>query len=232
MPRPRSPHPVPPVREHQHGAPDSHDGLSVAEYWERRYADGGPVWSGRPNAALVATAPAPFGSGRGLDLACGEGADAVWLAEQGWAVTAVDISAIAVDRGRAAAAERGVGDAITWVAADLETWQPPAALDLVTACFLQSSRELDRDAILRRAAGSLAVGGRLISIAHAHMPPWSAHADDEGITPERELAMLAADPAAWQVEIAEIRGRDVVGPDGEPATLQDSVVRIRRIAAS
>lgn len=219
------------MREHEHHPDELHDGLSVAEYWEQRYASGGAVWSGRPNTTLVNVAPHPSGDvSRAVDLACGEGGDAVWLAQQGWHVTAVDISNVAIGRGRAAAEDLGLAEAIEWIAADLETWQVPDGVELVTACFLQSSRELDRDAILRRAASRVAVGGRLVSIAHAQLPPWSAHPDHVGITPEAELAALDLDPAAWQVELAEVRERVGTTPDGEPATLHDSVVRVRRIA--
>ena len=219
------------MREHEHHPDDVHDGLSVAEYWEQRYAAGGAVWSGRPNATLLDVAPAPSGpAARAVDLACGEGGDAVWLAQQGWQVTAVDISHVAIGRGRAAADELGLGHAIQWVAADLETWQVPDGIELVTACFLQSSRELDRDGILRRAASRLGVGGRLVSIAHAELPPWAGHPGHLGITPEAELAALELDPAAWEVELAEVRERTGSGPDGEPATLRDSVVRVCRIA--
>jgi SAM-dependent methyltransferase len=220
------------AHEHHHDD-ELADGLTVAEFWEKRYAEAGPVWSGRPNAALVDAAPAvPAGDvdGVALDLACGEGGDAVWLAEQGWRVVAVDISATAIARGRAAAAERGLGDAIEWVVADLSDWEAPDGLALVSACFLQSTRELDRIGILRRAAEHLAVGGRLVSIAHAAMPPWSPHAGDAGITPTAEVEDLALDPAAWDVEVAELRDREVTGPDGAAATLTDSVVVIRRTA--
>jgi SAM-dependent methyltransferase len=205
------------------------DGLSPADYWEQRYAGAGPIWSGRPNAALVALMPR-LGSGRAVDLGCGEGGDAIHLAESGWRVTAVDISPTAVSRGRAAASERGLGDAIEWIAADLSTWQVPDGVELVSACFLQSTHELARDGILRRAASRLAIGGRLLVVAHAQMPPWSPHAGDPGITPAGDLAALALDPSAFEVELAEVREREGRGPDGQPGVLEDSIVLVRRIA--
>jgi SAM-dependent methyltransferase len=218
-----------PTHDPAHARDDLADGLTVAEYWERRYAEAGPVWSGRPNASLVAVAPRATG-GVAVDLACGEGGDAIWLAEQGWRVVAVDISATAIDRGRAAAADRGLGDAIDWVVADLAGWEAPDGIELVSACFLQSTRELDRIGILRRAAERVSVGGHLLSIAHAEMPPWSPHAGDAGITPESELTDLSLDPAAWSAELAEIRSRTATGPDGRPAELQDSILLLRRTA--
>jgi SAM-dependent methyltransferase len=216
------------MAEHAHHD-HADDGLSPADHWEQRYAGAGPIWSGRPNATLVALLP-QLGSGHAVDLGCGEGGDAIHLAASGWRVTAVDISPTAVSRGCAAAAERGLGDAIEWVAADLSTWDVPDGVDLVTACFLQSTHELDRDGILRRAASRLAVGGRLLVVAHAQMPPWSAHAGDPGITPSADVAALALDPSAFEVEVAEIREREGRGPDGETGVLEDSVVLVRRIA--
>jgi SAM-dependent methyltransferase len=217
--------------EHAHpqGHSHDHDGLSPAEYWEQRYAGAGPIWSGRPNAALVALT-SRLGSGRAVDLGCGEGGDAIHLAESGWRVTAVDISPTAVSRGRVAADARGLADRIEWIAADLATWQVPDGVELVSACFLQSTHELDRDGILRRAAARLAIGGRLLVVAHAQMPPWSPHAGDPGITPESDLAALALDPTAFEAEVAEIREREARGPDGQPGVLEDSVVLVRRVA--
>ena len=82
---------------------------TAAEFWEARYADADRIWSGRVNRA-VADVAAGLEPGRALDLGCGEGGDAVWLARHGWAVTGVDLSPTAVARGRRAAAEAGVPD--------------------------------------------------------------------------------------------------------------------------
>ena len=119
-----------------------------AEYWETRYREKGGWWSGNANAALEREigGAAP---GTALDLGSGEGGDALWLARNGWSVTAVDISPTALGIG--AAAQRD-GDDITWIAADLSDWQPPRSYDLVSACFLHSEVQLPREAILRRAA--------------------------------------------------------------------------------
>lgn len=92
-----------------------------AEFWESRYADRDQIWSGNPNQALVDTMSgrAP---GEALDLGCGEGGDSVWLAEQGWRVTAVDVSATAIARGRELASRRDVPDGrISWLVEDLST---------------------------------------------------------------------------------------------------------------
>src|SRR5690625_477786 len=121
-----------------------------AAYWEGQYSGQSRRWSGAVNpttAAVVSTLP----TGHVLELGCGEGGDAVWLAEQGWRVTAVDISPTAVARGSQAADERGVGDRINWVVDDLATWRTEDRFDLVTASFFHSDVDLPRTAILRRA---------------------------------------------------------------------------------
>jgi len=226
---------------------------SPAHYWERQYADGPRRWSGRVNrttADVVSTLPVPDG-GTALDLGCGEGGDAVWLAEQGWRVTAVDISETATARGSEGAAARGVGDRVTWVAHDLSTWSTHETFDLVTASFLHSTVDLPRTDILRRAAGRLRPGGHLLIVSHvfedhADVPPWVLrHHDTDDpddpelqarfrllLTPAQELAELALDEAAWTTVLAEARGREATGPDGqESATVKDGVVLLRRGAS-
>lgn len=206
---------------------------SSAQFWEDRYAQRSRVWSGRPNAALAELASALV-PGRALDLGCGEGGDAVWLAQRDWRVTAVDISSTAIERGRAAAAALpGVGERIEWIAADLAEWQPAGAFDLVTACFLQSPVELDRTRILRGAASAVVPGGSLLVVAHAAPPPWIGHDHPFGTVPDpaREVAELGLDASGWELRIAEVRQRDGVGPDGKTGVLSDSVVlAVRRVA--
>jgi len=212
---------------HAHPQPDT----DPTSFWEARYAGATGIWSGRPNRALVdeATGLQP---GRALDLGCGEGADVVWLATRGWTVTAVDLSATALARGEAAARGAGVADRVRWVVADLadaDGLPDDPAYDLVTACFLQTPLEFPRVEVLRRAADRVAPGGRLLVVAHAAPPPWSdvrADHHDEFPTVEQELADLALDDA-WDVEVAEVRGRDATGPEGQSGHLLDTVVVAR-----
>ncbi|SDY52136.1 class I SAM-dependent methyltransferase [Herbiconiux ginsengi] len=146
-------------------------------FWEGRYREREQIWSGRPNRALVdviesiGTAP-----GRALDLGSGEGADSIWLAEQEWQVTGVEISATAISRARVHASDRGVSDRITWQQADLAEWMPAAEYELVSACFLHSPVAFPREAVLRQAASAVAPGGHLLVVGHASFPPWSRHA--------------------------------------------------------
>lgn len=196
-------------------------------FWESRYGESDAIWSGRPNAALVREA-GDLEPGHALDLGSGEGGDSLWLAQRGWTVTAVDISATALARGARAAEAAGLAARITWVRADLGSWQPTERFDLVSAQFLQSPVELPRETIFRRAATWVASGGRLLIVDHGAPPPGSAHAHDVVFpTPEGVLADLALDPDDWAIVACELRSREANGPH-HFGTLVDSVVSARR----
>jgi SAM-dependent methyltransferase len=211
-----------------HHAPDHDD---PTEFWDHRYADKPQIWSGRVNPTLAALVNG-FAPARALDLGCGEGGDSLWLAGQGWEVVAVDISAVAIERGRAAAKASGIdADRIRWVAADLATWTPPAEYELVTACFLQSPVTLDRVRILRTAADRIVPGGHLLVVSHATPPPWASGLtghEHELLTPQQELAALALPATDWQEVVVGTRQRTATGPDGQTGVLDDAVVLLRR----
>lgn len=226
---------------HHHSAtkePSTHDAATnaqdptdVAGFWDALYGERPRIWSGSVNRALADTAPA-LAPGAALDLGCGEGGDSVWLAEAGWQVTGVDISATALERARELAENRGVGDRITWQLLDLAQEFPPGQFDLVSACFLASPVELPRSAVLQRALDAVAPGGTLLLVSHAAPPPWAGEVQHghgpEFRSPDQELAMLDLDDSAWEVLRAEVRSREATGPDGEAAALEDTVVVIRR----
>lgn len=210
---------------------------SAGAWWEARYAERDGIWSGRVNAVLAEVAATlPRGAGRALDLGCGEGGDAVWLAEQGWTTTGVDLSATAVARAARAADAAGIGEHTTFVAADLAAWAPPSgdAFDLVTASFLQSwPVEIPRAEILHRATGFVAPGGHLLVTAHAAPPHGDLPEEFRSYrfpSPEQDLAALRLDPT-WEVIAAEGRPRTATGPDGERHDTMDSVVLVRRGSA-
>ena len=207
-------------------------------FWEHRYAESQQVWSGRVNQVMAEVAGG-LTAGRALDLGCGEGGDSLWLAQQGWDVTGVDISTTAIDRARTAAAAAGIpAERLHLVAADLGTWHPETEFDLVSACFLQSPVTLDRSQILRSAAANIANGGHLLVVSHAAPPPWasglSGHEGHGGhehatfLTPQEEVAALGLPEADWEPVIVETRRRTATGPDGKPAVLDDAVVLLRR----
>ncbi len=134
-----------------------------AASWDARYAGDELVWRGEPNR-FVAEEAAGLSPGTALDLACGEGRNAVWLAEQGWTVTGADFSTVGLAKGARLAAERGV--TVTWVEADAVHWDPTeAAFDLVIVCYLQLAADERREAFAR-AARAVAPDGTLLVVAH------------------------------------------------------------------
>ncbi len=203
----------------------------AASFWNTRYSESDRIWSGKVNAAL-AEIVGEWSPGRALDLGCGEGGDSIWLAERGWTVTGVDISEVAIARATAAAAERGFGERVDLVAADLGEWSPRGEYDLVTACFFQSPLTLSRHDILRRMAAALAVGGRLLLVAHSTVPSWAAHRHEGGgpemLDSAEEAAALALPADSWDVDLVEERPRQVTGPEGRSESILDAVVLARR----
>ncbi|GAB2556817.1 methyltransferase domain-containing protein [Leucobacter ruminantium] len=226
---------------HEHGDPRTagHGDARVsqqapAEFWEQRYAGAEAVWSGKVNRSL-AEIVSDWTPGRSLDLGCGEGGDVLWLAERGWDATGIDLSPTATGRARAAADSRGI--AARFIATDLGEWaSAPETVDgsagpydLVTASFLQSPVELPRKRILRAAAERVALGGRLVVISHAAAPGWAPDHPGDFPSPESELAALDLAPELWAIELAEVRAREAVGPDGVPTVLKDTLVVVRRL---
>jgi SAM-dependent methyltransferase len=169
--------------------------------------------------------------GRALDLGCGEGADAIWLAQQGWHVTATDISRIALDRAAQHAAAAGVADRIDWQRHDLGTSFPAGVFDLISAQFLHSRGDLPRETILRTAASAIAPGGVLLVVGHAGYPSWehSPHPDVHFPTPEEVLEALDLPDERWEVLLSEEHQRSQTGPDGLPATRTDNTLKVRRL---
>src|SRR5688500_13702544 len=157
-------------RRRRHGVRMDSTCSEAEVFWERRYASREQVWSGRANARLAEVA-GPLEPGRALDLGCGEGADAVWLAQRGWDVTAVDVSATALERGAAAAAAVGVADRVRFERHDLARSFPAGAFDLVSAQFLQSPVELPRGEVLRSAAAAVGECGLLLIVEHGSVSP-------------------------------------------------------------
>jgi SAM-dependent methyltransferase len=131
--------------------------------WNDRYSGRELVWAAAPNQFLSAEAGA-MAPGRALDLGCGEGRNAVWLAEQGWEVTAVDFSEVAIAKGREMAAVRGVQ--VSWLAGDLNSYEPQVAgFDLVIALYIHIPPE-QLHAMLTKAAAAVCPGGTLLIVGH------------------------------------------------------------------
>ncbi|MFD7666811.1 class I SAM-dependent methyltransferase [Streptomyces sp. NPDC059788] len=200
-------------------------------FWDGVYAARPAAVGPRPNARLTETVT-DLPPGDALDLGCGGGGDALWLAGQGWHVTATDISAVAVERLATLAHSHGLGDRVLAVRHDLHESFPPGAFDLVCAHYLHTPFTLDRSAVLRSAAHALRPGGRLLVVDHGSTAPWSWNQDPDTRYPgPREVAAgIALDPAAWTVERAHAPRRIATGPDGRTAEVTDHVLLIRRTA--
>jgi len=190
--------------------------------WDRKYAEKELLWSAKPNRVLVAEV-AGLAPGRALDLACGEGRNAIWLAELGWRVAAVDFSEIAIAKGRERAARLGLD--VDFVCADLLDFEPePAAFDLVLVLYLQIPAE-ERRLVLARAADALAPGATFLLVGHD-----STNLTD-GVGGPREPSVLytpddiVAELGGLEIEKAERVLRDVEGAE-RPAI--DALVRARK----
>jgi 2-polyprenyl-3-methyl-5-hydroxy-6-metoxy-1,4-benzoquinol methylase len=175
------------------------------EAWNRKHAEGEHHFGGRPNRFLVAEA-ADLAPGRALDVACGAGRNAVWLAEHGWQVTGVDFSDVALASARELAKEAGVQ--VEWVEADVLEFVPePLAFQLVCILYLQVPAE-ERQLVLARSAGAVAPGGTLVVIGHDLENLEHGHGGPRDprvlFTPEE----IAAELPGLRVEKAERVDRD------------------------
>ncbi|GAB3651644.1 class I SAM-dependent methyltransferase [Glycomyces tarimensis] len=197
-----------------------------AQYWDEKYAGRDRLFSGEPNGVLV-TEIAGMPPGRALDVGCGEGGDALWLARRGWRVTAVDISRIALRRGAAAGAD--VADRVTWTRADLTATPPPAgAFDLVTAQYFPLPTQPDH-AALRGLLDAVAPGGTLLYAGHdpADMSAESRarYRPDDYYRPS-DIAGLLDD--GWIVHVDQTRPRTAPPPPGTEHA-HDTVLRAERL---
>lgn len=197
------------------------------QFWEERYRSAERVWSGRVNPRLAEVA-ADLPVGRALDLGCGEGADALWLAERGWDVVAVDVSATALQRATEAALARNVLTHIDFQRHDLNDSFPEGTFDLVSAQYLHSPARLERDGVLQRAAERVNLGGVLLIVDHGAPPPWAQHHDHHFAGIEEVLASLHLDAPRWTRLRTEAVDREAVGPNGEVAAMTDNLMVMRR----
>lgn len=194
------------------------------EHWNRRYASADRHATPVPNRFLVAEVSGMV-PGRALDLACGAGRNAVWLAEQGWRVTAVDFSDVGLTMARDLALARGVE--IDWIEADVVAWAPESrAYDLVCALYLQLPAP-ERRRVLRHAADAVAPGGTLLVVGHDLsnlIEGWGGPSQTEVLyTPDD----IVAEIDGLQVEKAE-RVRRPVEDGGVLHDAIDALVRARR----
>ncbi len=194
--------------------------------WEERYESTDRVWSGKPNPQLV-TEATDLTPGTALDIGCGEGADSIWLAAQGWQVTGLDFSQAGLDRAATAPGAAGVADRTTWERADIRTWRPAATYDLITSQFLHL---LDggMPGLVARLADALNPGGTLLVVGHHpdDLHTGLRHATEPGVMFTPDDLVPALDTERFDVT-AEVRERQQV-KEGEQMVLRDSVVIARR----
>jgi ubiquinone/menaquinone biosynthesis C-methylase UbiE len=192
--------------------------------WDERYAGSELVWGSGPNT-FVAAELEGLAPGRALDVACGEGRNAIWLATRGWHATGVDFSATGIARARQLAAEAGVGEGTEFVVGDVVTGPlPPGPFDAVVVAYLQLPAE-QRRAALRLAAQALAAGGVLLVVAHdsSNLTEGVGGPQDERVlyTAEDVVADLADLP-----DLVVERAERVERPVGDRVAL-DALVRLR-----
>ncbi len=194
--------------------------------WEQRY-EARDVWSGNVNVHLtdwVAT-HRPASPGTAIDLACGEGADAIWLAEQGWRVMAVDFASVAIERASRVARDKAMD--IRWMVADLTDWQAPEAVDLVSLSFFHESRSV-RVGVWQRASlavapmGTLLVSGHAVGTEGEGGPP-----ADTRFTADEVVDAVTAWDQRWRADVRQIRREGVGHHAGHVMT--DEVIALTRV---
>jgi SAM-dependent methyltransferase len=192
--------------------------------WDERYAVDELVWTAEPNRFLVAEVDGVT-PGRALDLACGEGRNAVWLAEHGWAVTGVDFSAVGLDKARRLADARQVS--VQWERADITEYESPAeGFDLVIVMYLHLP-ESSRRTAFRRAADAVAPGGTLLVVGHDRTNPTEGWGGPKDAAVLYGSADVVVDVEGLDVVKAERVRRPVQADDGERTAI-DVLVRAVR----
>ena len=195
-----------------------------AEEWNQRYRESELVWSAGPNQFVEAEL-AELPPGRAVDLAAGEGRNAIWLARQGWQVTAVDFSQAGLDKGRILSD----GLDVEWVCADATTWSAEPAYDVCVIAYLQLTAA-GRRAAVRNGYAALRPGGTFLLVAHdsTNLAEGTGGPQDPAVlmTAEDVLADLGGE--TFEVQRAGRVERAVPQPDGSTATAYDTLVRLVR----
>ncbi len=206
------------------------------DYWEAHWKQAEEQGVRRavgPNPHLVreTTGLVP---GTALDAGCGEGAEAIFLAAEGWRVTAADISAEVLVRASDRATRGGVpADRVAWIEADLSTWEPGRRFDLVTTHYAHPA--MPPLAFYERIADWVAPGGTLLIVGHLHTPDTNEHGHDHGDHPPEEASVTAAsvtaglDPDQWDVVTADEITHTFTNRAGEAVPRHDVVVRATRL---
>ncbi|WP_022892915.1 class I SAM-dependent methyltransferase [Agromyces subbeticus] len=212
--------------DHRHEAGAEPTEMFEPESWEERYSGGQNVWSGKPNAQLVAEA-SKLSPGTALDVGCGEGGDVIWLARQGWHVTGADFSANGLARAARHAEEAGVADRTEWWQVDAREFAADGrSYDLVTTHFLHPPDGGMTD-VARRLAHAVGPGGHLLVVGHAPSGVFTqltkSHRDAMFLAEE----LVPALPADFEPIVVEQRPRTMVR-DGVTLDVHDATLLARR----
>jgi 2-polyprenyl-3-methyl-5-hydroxy-6-metoxy-1,4-benzoquinol methylase len=202
----------------------------MGESWDDVHAGRDPAKVVEPHPAVVDTVRG-LAVGTALDVGCGDGVNLVWLAAQGWDVTGVDASSVGLERAAARAESAGVADRVRLEQADLATWTPAAAFDLVLEVLVHAPDDLARSSVRARAAGGVAPGGTLLVVTHRTVAPWVAshhHVHGGELPTAGEIAAeLGLDGSGWRlVRAAELERAERHGD--EVAAVVDAVVQAVR----
>jgi 2-polyprenyl-3-methyl-5-hydroxy-6-metoxy-1,4-benzoquinol methylase len=217
--------------EHEHEHESGEADAAAPEYfepeaWEERYAGDQKMWSGNPNAQLVAEA-SRLSPGTALDVGCGEGGDVIWLAQQGWRVTGADFSANGLARAARHAEEAGVADRTDWWQVDARTFDADGrSYDLVTTHFLHPP-DYGMVDVTRRLAEAVAPGGHLLVVGHAPSEAFTHLSAGHRRAMFLAEDLLAALPDDFKVLVVEQRPRTMMR-DGETFDVHDSTLLARR----
>ncbi len=199
--------------------------------WNQRYADSELVWSAAPNM-WVEQLTHDLPPGKALDIAAGEGRNALWLASRGWQATAVDFSAVALERAASLAKQRLGDDArnLLTLEADVETWVPPArSYDLVLVVYLHLPA-VQRRAVMSAAAQAVAPGGTLLVVGHdlANLSSGHGGPQDPAVLYSPADIVAEIEPAQLTVVRAETALRPLTDAQGQPVEALDALVLAQR----
>jgi SAM-dependent methyltransferase len=210
------------------------------DYWDQHWGETSSATDDMPPNPYLIHETSELPPGTALDAGCGTGTEAIWLATQGWQVTAADISADALARAARKAAENG--QSVSWIEADLTAWEPGRQFDLVTTNYAHPA--MPQLAFYDRVSDWVAPGGTLLIVGHRHAAS-AGHGHGHGHGHERSheneqqpppaeasvtLNDITArlDTTAWQIDTAEEHARTLIAPGGQSVSLQDVVVRATR----
>ncbi|MBF4514094.1 class I SAM-dependent methyltransferase [Plantibacter sp. VKM Ac-2885] len=195
------------------------------QYWEAHWAAGQGT-SGLPVHPALDSELADLVPGTAIDAGSGEGAEAAWLAANGWTTTAVDISAHAITRANTRPTPSIGRGTVAWVEADLTVWEPDQQVELVTTFYAHPS--MSQHAFYERISQWVAPGGTLLIVGHHHDGGHGQPHPENAVTGPEQIRALF-DHSAWIVHTAETRERTVTVPGGSSITLRDVIARVERI---